>query len=77
MNPIKETETHRIYTESFQGIPVRFIQDKATGGIMISAEDVANCLGFATLNEMLVAKPDCADVFLDAMNRGDVKSVEF
>ena len=46
------------------GTPVRFIRDRFTGEIRICVDDVARCLGYASLNDMLGE-----DACLDAISK--------
>jgi hypothetical protein len=37
----------------YDGTPVRFIKNRFTGEIKISADDAARCIGFDSLNDLL------------------------
>lgn len=43
----KETEKEVVYVSHFEGKPIHFIKDKATGKIIINADDVVRALGEA------------------------------
>lgn len=60
---ISEDFFTQVFEDYFKGIPVRLIRNKFTGEVKINAEDMAKCLGFDSLNDLL-----SADVGLDAIN---------
>lgn len=73
---IEETASHKVFLSHFGNSPVRFIQDKGIGSVMMNSEDVAKCLGFESLQDLLSNNPEGADMYLDAMNNGDVMDLD-
>lgn len=65
MKKIEETKEYNIYMDYFHGQPVRFLQDKKTGEILISADDAMMAMGAnASIEEFLAT-----DAGLDTINR--------
>ena len=64
-----EDERYIYYFDSFQGMPIRILQDKETGEILFNADDVARALDLgADLNEFLGSDEglDCINAFKKA-----------
>lgn len=50
---IQKTPFFEVYEDNFQGKPVRFIKNIATGQVSINTDDMAKCLGFNNTGEMM------------------------
>jgi hypothetical protein len=53
MKVIHEDFFTEVLEDYFEGIPVRFFRNKFSGEIKICGNDMARCLGFNSLNDML------------------------
>lgn len=57
---------------NYEGQEVRMRKERKTGVCTLSSQDVAKCLGFDSLSDMLESNKEIADVFLDGINNGSV-----
>jgi hypothetical protein len=62
MRIIAEDAERITMLDYFEGKPVRFYKDKATGEVHINGEDMAMCMGYESLEELMAT-----DHALDAM----------
>lgn len=63
LNLISEDNDFLIFEDIFHGKPARFFKNKHSGEIKISTNDVARCLGYESVNDML-----SEDSSLDTIN---------
>ena len=63
MKLIRTTPTHEIWLGNFQGTDVRFMKNLLTNEICVDAHQYAQCIGYASLTEMMHD-----DSVLDACN---------
>lgn len=73
---IEDNASHQIYLSDFMGKPIRFLKCKASGDVIVNSEDLAQSLGFESLNDMLLQHEDLANMFLDGLNNGTVKRID-
>jgi len=75
MKYLYSTETHHVFEDFYEGNQVRFLKDRVTSEIRLHGEDVAKCLGFNSIDEMLLSNDMMLNAFLDGLNSGRITRI--